>query len=208
MFKDLLELKLETVIILVSLILLSIIFLVLMRKGKERFDTKLIVYAGLAISLAFVLSSIKIFSMPQGGTVTPASMLPLFIFSFIFGPLAGIAVGALYGFLQLLQSGYIVHWAQLIIDYPLAFAAIGTAGFFRKFKPAGFPIGIIVGSTLRLFFHFLSGVIFFSEYAPESQGPVLYSLAYNGSFMLIETVITVLLSIPIISVLQRNRRLG
>ncbi len=133
MFKDLLELKLETIIIIASLILISVIFLVLMKKGKEKFDTKLIVYAGLAISLAFVLSSIKIFSMPQGGTVTPASMLPLFIFSFIFGPLPGVVVGMLYGFLQLLQSGYVIHWAQLIIDYPLAFAAIGAAGFFRKY---------------------------------------------------------------------------
>ena len=156
MFKDLLELKLETIIIIASLILISVIFLVLMKKGKEKFDTKLIVYAGLAISLAFVLSSIKIFSMPQGGTVTPASMLPLFIFSFIFGPLPGVVVGMLYGFLQLLQSGYVIHWAQLIIDYPLAFAAIGAAGFFRKYKPAG----IITGSALRLFFHFSRGCFF------------------------------------------------
>lgn len=204
MFKDLFELKLETMIILASLLLFSVILLILMKKGKEKFDTKLIVYAGLAISLAFVLSSIKIFSMPQGGTVTPASMLPLFIFSFIFGPIPGIAVGALYGFLQLLQSGYVVHWAQLIIDYPLAFAAIGIAGLFRKYK----PVGIIAGSVLRLFFHFISGIIFFSEYAPESQGPVLYSLVYNGSFMLVETVITVLLAFPIISILKRNGNLS
>lgn len=204
MFKDLLELRTETIITLAILVTVSVVFLIAMRKGKLKFETRVIVYAGLAISLAFVLSSIRLFRMPQGGTVTPASMLPLLIFSFIFGPFPGMVVSALYGFLQLMQDAFVVHWAQLLLDYPLAFAAIGTAAFFGKKRAAGILFAMLIKTML----HILSGAIFFAEYAPEGQAPLIYSAIYNGTFMSVETFITLLLAIPVIEALKRSGKTG
>jgi thiamine transporter len=202
MFEKLLNLRDETLITVISILVVSLFLLILIKKGKIRHDTRLIVYAGIAIALAFVLSSIRIFRMPQGGSITPGSMLPLFIFAFMFGPVPGMIAGALYGFLQLLQDAYVVHWAQLLLDYPLAFAAIGLAGFFKNNRIAG----IITGSAARFAFHFVSGFIFFASYAPEGQDPVLYSLIYN-SFMAVETTITVILAIPVLAALRRQLKI-
>ena len=203
MFEKIFDLRIETIVTLVILVVLSAILFFVMKKGKSKFTTKIIVYAGITIALAFVLSSIRLFKMPQGGTITPASMLPLFIFSFMFGPIPGIVVGALYGFLQLLQDAFVVHWAQLLLDYPLAFASIGLAGFFRK----RVVIGILIGSFVRMAFHVLSGFIFFKEYAPEGQYPLIYSFFYNGSFMSVETVIVIALAIPVLASLKRSNSL-
>jgi thiamine transporter len=204
MFKDLLELRTETVITIIVLLTVSISFLIAMKKGKLKFETRVIVYAGLAISLAFVLSSIRLFRMPQGGTVTPASMLPLLIFSFVFGPFPGMVVSALYGFLQLMQDAFVVHWAQLVLDYPLAFAAIGTAAFFTRKK----VIGILLAMFIKTLLHILSGAIFFAEYAPAGQAPLIYSAIYNGTFMSVETLITILLAIPVMEALKRSGKTG
>jgi len=203
MFEKLYELRAETIAVLVLLVISSIFIFILMKKGKLKMGTRVIVYAGLCISLSFVLSSIRIIRMPQGGSVTPASMLPLFIFAFIFGPLPGILAGMAYGFLQLLQDAFVVHWAQLILDYPLAFAAIGIAGCFKRFR----TIGILSGAVTKTFFHVLSGFIFFSEYAPEGQNAVIYSIIYNGTFMSVETAITIVLAIPILAALGRAGKL-
>lgn len=204
MFKDLFELRTETIITLAILITVSVSFLIAMRKGKLKFETRVIVYAGLAVSLAFVLSSIRLFRMPQGGTVTPASMLPLLIFSFVFGPFPGMVVSMLYGFLQLMQDAFVVHWAQLLLDYPLAFAAIGTAAFFGKKRSAGILFAMVIKTLL----HILSGAVFFAEYAPEGQAPLIYSAVYNGTFMSVETLITIVLAIPVIKALKRSGKSG
>jgi len=204
MLKKLMELRMETVAVLILLVVLSAVSYVFMKKGKLKFETRAVVYAGITISLAFVLSSVRIFRMPQGGSITPASMLPLFVFSIIFGPLPGFIAGAVYGFLQLIQEAFVVHWAQLLLDYPFAFASVGFAGLFGRHRVEGITIGMIT----RTVFHVISGVVFFSEYAPEGQNVLIYSIAYNGSFMAVETVITILLSIPVIAALKRSGRLS
>ncbi len=160
-------------------------------KDTQKNKTKVIVYGGLCIALSFALSYIKLFHLPQGGGVTPASMLPMFIYAFIFGPFAGIGAGIAYGFLQIIQEPYIVHWAQLFLDYPLAFGAMGLAGFFRK----QLPIGVFVGGFGRFLMHFLSGAIFFGSYAPEGMNVWLYSLIYNGSTIGTDTLICIIVSL-------------
>jgi thiamine transporter len=89
---------------------------------------------------------------------------------------------------QLFFGAYIVHPAQLILDYPLAFTLLGVAGFMRK-TPL---VSVVVGSFLRFVAHFVSGVIFFGQYAPEGMNVLAYSAIYNASYMLPETVITLL----------------
>jgi thiamine transporter len=117
--------------------------------------------------------------MPQGGSITPASMLPLFAYAYMFGPLAGIVAGMAYGILQLIQDPYVVHWAQLLLDYPLAFGALGFAGFFRK----NLPLGILAGGFGRFVFHVISGAVFFASYAPKGTSPLLYSIIYNVTYL-------------------------
>ena len=155
----------------------------------------LIIAAALCIAMSYGLSYIKLFSMPAGGSVTPASMLPLSLFAYLFGPWWGMLAGAVYGVLQLLQRPEIVHWAQLLLDYPVAFAAIGLAGTTRRMRfrdgfaaRLGLPLGTIIGGFVRFVCHTLSGAIFFAEYAGE-QNAWLYSLIYNGAYLGVDLAI-------------------
>jgi len=117
--------------------------------------------------------------MPQGGSVTLENV-PLLIFALRWGVRHGIGAGAVAGLIQLMLGGYVVHPIQALLDYPLAFGALGLAGTVRK----PLWIGLTLGSAMRLLCHVLSGVVFFGSYAPEGTNVWLYSTIYNGSFML------------------------
>ncbi|MBU5484257.1 energy-coupled thiamine transporter ThiT [Clostridium sp. MSJ-11] len=187
--KEFLEFKPVTLVILTLLILLSIMGL--KKKNETKFSIKMLVYGSLCISLSFVLSYMKLFSWPQGGSITPASMLPIMVFSSMFGAIPSIIVGTAYGLLQFIQDPYIVHWAQVFLDFPLAFGAIGLAGLFRN----NLVLSSLAGGLGRMFFHFLSGVIFFGSYAPAGMHPAIYSLSVNGLLIGTETVICIAVSL-------------
>ena len=155
------------------------------KPAASHWNTKQLVVAALCIALSFVLSYIKIYELPNGGSITPASMLPILLFAYIYGPAKGFLVAFAYSLLQMTQGMYIVHWAQFLLDYVFAFTVLGAAGFFRK----NFLSGILAGGLLRYLCAFLSGVIFFAEYAPEGQSPFVYSLLYNASYMVPEILI-------------------
>ncbi|MCX7950912.1 MAG: energy-coupled thiamine transporter ThiT [Clostridiales bacterium] len=187
-FSGLLKIKPLVWAILGALVLLSVY---LTKSPKEKkFDTRKLTMASLCIALSFVLSYIKIFKLPQGGSITLGSLVPLFIFAYIYGARDGILVGAVYGILQFIQEPYIVHWAQVLIDYPLAFGALGLAGLSRK----NMPLGMIIGGTGRLFFHVVSGVIFFGSYAPEGQNVLVYSLVYNLTYLLPDLIVCIIIA--------------
>lgn len=187
-FSGLLKIKPLVWAILGALVLLSVY---LTKSPKEKkFDTRKLTMASLCIALSFVLSYIKIFKLPQGGSITLGSLVPLFIFAYIYGARDGILVGAVYGILQFIQEPYIVHWAQVLIDYPLAFGALGLAGISRK----NMPLGMIIGGTGRLFFHVISGVIFFGSYAPEGQNVLVYSLVYNLTYLLPDLIVCIIIA--------------
>ncbi|MGE4283906.1 MAG: energy-coupled thiamine transporter ThiT, partial [Clostridia bacterium] len=176
-FEKFAEFKLITIAILGVLIIGSVAIILLRGSKKiQRDNTRMIVYGGLCVALSFVLSYIRLYHWPQGGSVTPASMLPMFFFAVVFGPVAGIIAGTAYGFLQLIQDPYVVHWAQLFLDYPLAFGVMGLAGLYKR----SLAVGSIIGGFGRFFMHFLSGVVFFGSYAPEGMNVMLYSLTVNG----------------------------
>jgi len=139
------------------------------------------------VSLATVLSYIKIFSLPQGGSVTAASMVPILWLALRRGPKVGLFAATLYGVVQFALGPYIFHPAQVLLDYPIAFGLLGVAGFFQK-RPF---IGVTLGIVGRFVAHFFSGIIFFAIYAPEGMHPAIYSAAYNGGYLLVELVISV-----------------
>lgn len=180
----------KPITIAIVLILLVGGVLGIMKKKNQQFTTKMLVYGSLCLALSFVLSYIKIFSWPQGGSITPGSMLPIMIFASMFGVLPGIIVGVAYGLLQLIQDPFVIHWAQLFLDYPLAFGAIGLAGLFRN----NLILSSLIGGFSRFVFSFISGFVFFASYAPDGINPLIYSLAVNGLIIGTETLICAAIS--------------
>ena len=165
---------------------------------KKNWTVKMLVEGGLCIALSFVLGYIKLFSMPQGGSVTAGEMIPIIIFALRHGSLPGIVVGALYGFVQMLFGGSIFHPIQAILDYPVAFGVLGLAGLFSsEFEKTKSVVPVIKGASLgivlRMIAHTLTGAIFFASYAPEGQNPWAYSIIYNASYLVVEFAITIVI---------------
>jgi thiamine transporter len=155
-------------------------------------QTKIIAEATVFISLTVILKDVlpPIYHLPQGGSVTAASMVPLLWFSFRRGLRSGLEACTIYGLIHMaLPGSYIVTPLQALIDYPIAFGALGLAGAFEKHPLVGVGIGI----TGRFLAHFASGVVFFAEYAPLGTSPVMYSIIYNGSFLFVEFLVSAIL---------------
>jgi thiamine transporter len=160
------------------------------------FNTKTLVTCAICISIAFVLKLIPAVSMPYGGSITFCSMLFIVLAAYWYGPVVGIVTGLTLGLLNLLTGAYILHPAQVLLDYPLPFALLGLAGFFRKMK-YGLAVGYLVGVLGRFSMHFLSGIIFWGMYAPAGQPVAVYSAIYNGSYIWPEAIITLfIINIP------------
>lgn len=151
-------------------------------------ETKIITEIVTAVALAYVLNLLVVFRLPQGGSVTAISMIPLLWLALRRGPRIGVFAGFIYGLVDMLPQPFIVHPIQFLLDYPLAFAALGLAGLLKKY-PIG---GVVVGITGRFVCHFLSGVIFFAMYAPAGMHPAVYSAIYNGSYLIVELILSII----------------
>ncbi|MEY8412273.1 energy-coupled thiamine transporter ThiT [Lachnospiraceae bacterium 62-26] len=157
---------------------------------------KKLVFSAMGIALAMVTSYIKVWEMPMGGSVTLLSMLFISLIGYWFGVRYGILTGAAFGLLQFVIEPYMLSIWQVLLDYPLAFGALGLSGIARNRK-YGLQIGYIAGVAGRFIFSTLSGVIFFASYAPEGMNPWVYSSLYQGSYLGAEGVITLaVLSLP------------
>ena len=174
-----------------TLVILAAI-MVGMSVSRKTWTAKSMAYAALSIALAFVLSYIKIWRMPNSGSVTLASMLPLMLFAASYGVGPGLLAGAAYGMLQYLQGGYFVHPIQFLLDYPLAFALIGLAGLYR-FLPKSWSkwslyAAMVLGALGRCLSATLAG-IFYWDTAPWA------SLVYNGAYLVPDTLICIVLAV-------------
>ena len=147
--------------------------------------------SALLIAFAFILSFIKIMRLPFGGSITLLSMLFVSLPSYLYGVKYGFVASITYSFLQLISDNYIVHPMQVVFDYIIAFSVFGIVGFFRN-KKNGLEIGFIIACVIRFISSSISGYIFFREYAPESWNPIIYTVVYNGSYIFIECIFTVL----------------
>ena len=162
--------------------------------------TKQLVFSAMAIALATVVATvIKLPSLPNGGSVTLFSMLIVCLVGYWYGPATGLIAAFTYGILQFITQPYVVHPAQVLLDFPLAFGALGLSGFFYK-KKNGLIIGYLAGVFGRFVFHMFSGLIFYTTYVDSLQGNVAAiwaSTVYNLSYILPEAVLTlVLLALP------------
>lgn len=176
------------------LIILALILLASYTSGtKNKISTKHLVFCAMAMALAMITSVIKLFDAPMGGSVTLCSMLFMTLIGYWYGLKTGLMTSAAYGILQLVTNPYIISFPQMITDYLLAFGALGLSGLFSKSKN-GLIKGYLAGVLGRYFFSFLSGLIFFAIYAEGSgmSAPV-YSLVYNGFYLGLEALITVII---------------
>ena len=187
---------------LVGMIVSAVVFMAIMvvmwfvGDKRKMSDTRSIVYGAISIALSFALSYARIFKLPQGGSVTFASLLPLMIYCCMFGTRRGLIVCTIYGVLQALQDPYIIHPMQFLLDYPLAFGLIGVSGIFmekgvfKDKKVVAFLLGGVIAVVLRYACHVCSGVFAFADYADlDKYGTAIaYSLAYN-SFAFVDMLI-------------------
>ncbi|BAH06835.1 energy-coupled thiamine transporter ThiT [Clostridium kluyveri] len=169
-----------------------IIFILFWAKVKNvKFTTQLVTQIGIALALATILKIFRIYHLPQGGSVTLGSMVPILLMALLYGPEVGFITGFLYGIITLILDPYILHPIQVIFDYPLPFMALGIAGYFRNRKIVGTFLAILG----RFICHFISGVIFFGSFAPKGMSPAIYSLTLNGIFIAVEGAICIAIMI-------------
>ena len=172
-----------------------------------------LVVAAVCAAMAFGLNQISLFRFEAGGSITPASMLPVAMAGYLLGPFYGILSGLVMGLLDFITGAYIIHPIQLALDYFLAFGALGLAGFASKIEnrngaPIGMLIGYLIGITGRFVLVTLSGYIYFAEYTPDGWSPLAWSLFYNIRYIGVEAIFTVIIifTLPFIKLLDTLKR--
>ena len=178
-----------------------------------------LVLAGVMIAMGTALGFVKPFELPYGGAITLCSMLPVMFFSYRCGLKWGLGAGLVFSVLQLLFGldalkgiSAMMVVGSIFLDYILAFTVLGLAGMFRgkiKNDAAAFTLGSFVSMMLRYFCSFLSGWVLWASFneTADMQGfiatffpalgnlsgtalAVVYSLVYNGSYMIPEIILT------------------
>lgn len=157
-------------------------------------STRMLTEAGLMIAAAQILSYVKIYEAPFGGSVTAGSMIPIIIFALRWRLKSGLLAGTAYGILQFLLGGeiYTLHIVSVLFDYVVAFGLLGLAGIFRS-SIKGVFVGTCLGIIGRFICHVISGVVVWAAYAPEGMNPLVYSVLYNGSYLLPEMAISLVI---------------
>lgn len=174
-----------------------LLFLGILISGKDKkADTKAMVASGVLVALSIALNQIILFRMPQGGSITAFSMLPIVVCAYFFGVRRGLMAGMCVGLIDLIFNPYVIHPVQMLLDYPLAFGALAFAGLLR-FRKLGLVSGYVLGLFSRYLCAVLSGIIFFGEYAPEGFNAFTWSIYYNITYLGVEGALTVaVLCIP------------
>lgn len=148
---------------------------------KNQISVSLFGEAAITICSAIILSLIPVYRFEYGGVVTLCSMLPILIFSLRNGVINGMIVGAIYGIFKITLGAYYFVPLQGVLEYPLAFSLLGAAGYLKG-QMAGPKIKmfliLMLAMGLRYLCSFVSGLIFFKEYA-GFQPLLLFSFRYN-----------------------------
>ena len=182
------EILAQPTVILALMGVLAMIF-GMIRIRREKMETSVLINSALLLALAVVLEQLRIFHMPQGGSVTAGAMVPLLLIAYRFGVGTGVLAGFAYGMINMLQEPFILHPVQVLFDYPLPFMAMGLAGISRQHIYWGTGLAFLA----RFVCHFISGVVFFGSYAPEGMSPVWYSLVFNITYLVPEMLICCLI---------------
>ncbi len=182
-----------------------------------KINTKVMVEAAVMVALAAVLSYIRIIKLPWGGSVTLLSMLPIIVFSIKRGVKCGMAASFAFSLIQLGQGiiDGLFGWglspamltACIFLDYIGAYSVIGVGGLFGSKGTSGIIGGTVLAVFLRFAMHFLSGVVIWHSFGElwngfSTDNTYIYSLLYNGAYMLPEMIFTVTGAAALFSVPQ------
>lgn len=171
------------------------------------------------VALAFALSWVVLWKMPMGGSVTLASMLPIMFIGIKYGPKIGLGTAFVYSLTQLLQAvmqGDVFIYCQTtfvvvicaLFDYVVPFSVLGLSGVFARKTKFGAYAGMVAVTVVRFVCHFVTGVFIWGQWAPEGMGKVVYSIVYNGGFLLPDLAICIAVAIPLLQVKQMRKLLG
>lgn len=173
------------------------------------------IFIALSVVLVFLSKMIPAPWM-QGGSVTLASMVPVIMISLVLDVKWGLLSALAFSLIQMMTGfsppptqNFLCFTLVVLLDYVLAFGALGfTGGFYRLFgkKSWAIPVSGTFVCVLRYLCHILSGVLIWGVYAPEGQSVLIYSVLYNGSYMLPETVITVVVLYLLRKMIQKERK--
>ncbi|HEL2111484.1 TPA: energy-coupled thiamine transporter ThiT [Streptococcus suis] len=170
-----------------------------MSKSKLAILTEIAIFSAIAL----IFDKLSLFTMPQGGSVSLV-MLPILLVALRHGLTTGLLTGGIVGTIQLFYGGYFLNIFQVFLDYALSYAGIGLAGLVaplllkqKDLKEASLIISLagLLGGSVRLLATFLSGIIFYADYATPGMPVWLYSFTYNISYILPSTVIACILLI-------------
>jgi thiamine transporter len=186
------------------------------KRSNTLFIAEVAVFSALAYLLDFAAGLLSLKIWPQGGSVSIA-MVPIFLMAFRWGIKGGLLTGFLLGLLQfILGFSQIYTLVQGIIDYFIAFSVVGLAGIFANLVKDSLKkqekgkwvtyvlMGAFLGSALRYLCHVLSGIVFFGEYAPKGQPVAIYSILYNGTYMLPSFIVSAFIMIIVISAVPKR----
>lgn len=186
----------------------------------SNFKTRMLVEGAAMVALATVLSYIRVFKLPWGGSITLLSMLPIFVYAIRWGVKNGLLVAFVYSLVQFGQGVIdgLFGWgltptmliACIFIDYIFAFTVLGFAGIFRKKNVPGYIAGVVVATALRFVCHFISGVVIWGSYGElwdgfSTESSFVYSFLYNGAYMLPELIITLVGAVALFTIPQTKK---
>ena len=169
-------------------------------KRNSRLTLRALTEGAIFVALAQIIGYLKLFELPQGGSIN-LCMLPIFLFCARWGFGPGIIASFVFSLLQLFLDGaYAWGWQSMLGDYIVAFTVLGLAGLFSKQKN-GFFVGILVGSLARFLVHYVVGATVWAEYMPDTffgmtmHTPWFYSALYNGSYMVIDMILCLIVGL-------------
>ena len=160
------------------------------------------------IALAEILSFLPLYKMPWGGSVDLA-MLPVILYCVRWGFGPGMAAAFAHAVFQtLFEGGIAIGWQSILGDFIVAYTVLGLAGLFKG-KKWGIFVGTVVGCLGRFVVHYISGVTIYKILAPTEfmkwtfTSPSAYSLVYNGSYMLPNTIIALVIAVVLYKPLKK-----
>lgn len=185
-----------------------------MSEGNTASNARKLTEAAVMLAVATVLSLIKLLDLPYGGSVTIASLLPVIIISYRYGVRFGLLTGFVYGIIQQLLGLNTLSYvttvqsiiAVILLDYLIAFMVIGFSGAFRKITPQSTALlyGTVLACVLRYICHVISGATVWAGLSIPTNAALLYSIGYNATYMVPETIVTAAVAYYTGSILDFN----
>ncbi len=168
-----------------ALLIVLVIILAGILRQRSNITTGTLVNTGLMLALAIVLHQLRLYQMPQGGSITLGGMLPLLFVTWRYGINVGCLAGFIFGCINILLEPFIVHPIQVLFDYPLPYMALALCGLIKGHRYTSALLAFLT----RYICHIISGVVFFASYAPEGTSPLVYSMTANAMFLFPDIVI-------------------